>query len=134
MTDIMATICLVQMEKLQANLEWRRHIRDDYDRRLSVKVKRPVKSETVQYYYIRVPHDVRDMFIDYLAERKIHTSVHFKPLHMYNVMKEHLMFDRDYPVSSHEWKGLVTIPCHGGMSDVDIDYVVFWINKFFDEK
>jgi perosamine synthetase len=135
MIDIAAAICLEQMKKLPANLERRRYIRDRYDAELHDMVRRPAKSETVQYYCMRVPPEDRDSLIDYLADKKIHTSVHFKPLYKYKALHEHLVFPkRPYSVSDREWLGLVSIPLHTGMTDEDIDYVIYWVNKYFDEK
>ena len=87
-------------------------------------------SETVQYYVSRVPEEHRDKMIDYLTDKKIHTSVHFKPLYLYEPLKQ----DREYPVCETEWKKLLTLPCHNRMSDEDIDYVVYWVNKYFEEN
>ena len=133
MIDIMAALCLSQMEKLPNSLAWRRHIRDRYDNELHPLIRRPAKSDTVQYYPIRVPYEDRDKLIDYLSEKYIHTSVHFKPLHLYKALRPHLTFGmRDYPVADLEWKKLVSLPCHGGMTDDDIDYVIYWVNKYFN--
>ena len=89
-------------------------------------------TETVQYYCAKVDPDVRDDLIDYLADKKIHTSVHFKPLHLYDVVKD--MNDREYPVADVEWKKLISLPCHPGMSNKDIDYVIYWVKKYFNNQ
>ena len=68
--------------------------------------------------------------IDYLADKKIHTSVHFKPLYKYTPLKQ----DREYPVCESEWTKLISLPCHNNMKDEDIDYVVYWVNKYFEEN
>ena len=85
-----------------------------------------------RYYCAKVDPDVRDDLIDYLADKKIHTSVHFKPLHLYDVVKD--MNQRDYPVADVEWKKLISLPCHPGMSDEDIDYVIYWVSQYFSEN
>lgn len=130
MTDLTAAIGLAQMPKLPKNLEHRRHIQERYNSELPPEVQRPVWSETVQYYCARVDSNSRNALISFLADKKIHTSVHFKPLYLYNVMKQ----SRDYPVSDFEWKRLISLPCHNGMSDEDIDYVVYWVSKFFEQQ
>jgi dTDP-4-amino-4,6-dideoxygalactose transaminase len=89
-------------------------------------------SETVQYYCARVDADHRDKLIDYLADKKIHTSVHFKPLHKYNVVKG--MNQREYPVADTEWKRLISLPCHPGMTEEDIDYVIYWVKQYFKDQ
>ena len=132
MIDLQATICLEQMKKLDKNLEWRRHIQKRYNEELKNVIQIPPHSETVQYYCAKVPPDVRDDLIDYLADKKIHTSVHFKPLHLYDVVKD--MNQREYPVADVEWKKLISLPCHPGMSDEDIDYVIHWVLEYFSEN
>ena len=131
MIDIMASICLQQMKKLPKNLEWRRHVQKRYNEELADCIIAPPHSETVQYYCAKVPPEHRDNLIDYLASKNIHTSVHFKPLHKYNVVKS--MNQREYPVADVEWKKLISLPCHPGMNDEDIDYVMYWVREYFAE-
>lgn len=128
MIDLTAALGLVQMRKLDDNLRWRRHIQSRYNAELSENIQRPAWSETVQYYCARVDDKKRDSLIDYLASKKIHTSVHFKPLHSYKVTRQ----ERLYPVADREWKRLISLPCHNAMSEEDIDYVVYWVNSFFE--
>jgi len=130
MIDILATIALEQMKKLDANLEWRRHIQKRYNDELHPMVQRPAWTETVQYYCSRVPAEHRDSLIEYLGSKKIHTSVHFKPLHKYDIVKQ----DREYPVADKEWLRLISLPVHPGMTEEDIDYVIYWVNQYFDEQ
>jgi perosamine synthetase len=130
MIDLQAAICLEQMKKLPKHLEWRRHIQRSYNEQLDGLIRTPAHSETVQYYCARVPSGERDNLIDYLADKKIHTSVHFKPLHKYKVVNQ----DRDYPVADREWKKLISLPCHPGMTQEDIDYVIYWVKKYYEEK
>lgn len=131
MIDIMAAICLVQMDKLEETLAIRRHVQSRYSRELMDYLEAPVPSGTVQYYCARVkdPAD-RDPLIDYLAHKKIHTSVHFKPLHLHPILKQKWQFPR----AEAEWKRLISLPCHAAVTDADIDYVVYWIKKYFEDK
>jgi perosamine synthetase len=130
MIDLSAAICLEQMKKLPKNLEWRRHIQKCYNEGLEGLIRTPAHSETVQYYCARVPAAERSDMIDYLADKKIHTSVHFKPLHKYSVVKQ----NRDYSVADREWQKLLSLPCHPGMTQEDIDYVIYWVKEYYGEK
>ena len=65
----------------------------------------------------------------HLATKKIHTSVHFKPLYKFGPLKQ----NREYPVCEAEWIKLITLPCHNRMLEEDIDYVVYWVNLYFQE-
>ena len=130
MIDLQAAICLEQMKKLPKHLEWRKYIQRRYNEELSELIRIPEHSETVQHYAARVPSMERDDLIDYLADKKIHTSVHYKPLHNHSIVKQ----NRDYPVADREWKKLVSLPCHPGMSEEDIEYVIYWIKEFYGER
>lgn len=129
MIDILAAIGLEQMKKLPKNLAFRRYIQKRYNEGLSPLVQRPPHSETVQYYVARVPKEHRNSLINFLATKKIHTSVHFKPLHKYDILKQ----EREYPVADLEWPKFISLPCHNAMTDYDIDYVIFWVNKYFEK-
>ena len=59
----------------------------------------------------------------------IHTSVHFKPLHKYDITET----KRNYPVADSEWKKLLSLPVHPAMTDDDVDYVVYWVKKYFED-
>ena len=145
MIDIMAALGLSQMKKLPQFLDTRRHIQKRYNEELSSVIERPAYSDTVQYYCARLPvkkHNFapdgtgfssigRDQLIDYLADKKIHTSVHFKPLHLYELMRDD---SKKLPVSEEEWVKLITLPTHSGMTDDDIDYVVYWVNRFIEDE
>lgn len=129
MIDIIAALGLSQLNRMDETLSRRRHVRDRYNAELPDAVIRPVDSDTVQYYIARVSSDLRDKLIDYLSDKKIHTSVHFKPLHKFTLLKN----DRHYPVADIEWLKLVSLPCNNAMTDEDISYVVYWVTKFFEE-
>ena len=130
MIDLQAAIALEQMKKLPKHLEWRRHIQKCYNEELNGLIRIPVWSETVQHYGARVPTAERNDMINYLADKKIHTSVHYKPLHTHKIVKQ----DRSYTVADREWKKLVSLPCHPGMTQEDIDYVIYWVKEFYGER
>ena len=130
MIDIIAAICLEQMKKLPDHLKFRRHIQKRYNQELNPIIERPPHSETVQYYVSRVPKKDRNNLINFLTSKNIHTSVHFKPLYKYTPLKQ----NRDYPVSDTEWEKFLTLPCHNRMTEDDISYVIYWVNKYFEDN
>lgn len=133
MIDITAAICLEQMKKLTDHLIRRRHIQQRYNQELKDYLEPPEWSETVQYYCARVPKEHRDNLVYYLAQKKIHTSVHFKPLHKYEVFKEYIK-GHTYPIADDEWLKLISLPCHPGVTGHDINYVIYWVKQYFEEN
>ena len=129
MIDIMAAIGLTQMKRLPDLIKKRQHIQKMYNENLHESIQRPLWSHTCQYYSCKVKSDIRNKLIDYLNTKNIHTSVHFKPLHLHPLLKQ----DRDYPVADVEWEKSISLPCHYGMADDDINYVIYWVNKFMDK-
>ena len=135
MIDLTAALCLEQMKKLPKNLEWRRYIQSKYNKELNSEIERPPHSETVQYYCAKVSPEHRADLIDYLASKNIHTSVHFKPLHKYEIIKNNMTHkDKKFPIADREWLKLITLPVHPAMSEEDIDYVIYWVNKYFENE
>tara|TARA_Y100001963_G_scaffold11999_1_gene15157 strand:+ start:425 stop:1522 length:1098 start_codon:yes stop_codon:yes gene_type:complete len=130
MIDIMAAIGLTQMKRLPDLIKKRQYIQKIYNEQLHESVQRPLWSHTCQYYSCKVKSDIRNDLINYLAKKNIHTSVHFKPLHLHPLLKQ----DRSYPVADVEWEKSITLPCHYSMTDDDIDYVIYWVNKFLDKN
>ncbi len=132
MTDLTATICLEQMKKLNSHLEIRRNIQKLYNKELVNVIETPEWSETVQYYCARVSAKDRDQLIDYLADKKINTSVHFKPLHKHTLLKK--MNNRPYYCADKEWLKLISLPCHPNMKISDAEYVIYWIKEYFKDN
>ena len=52
-------------------------------------------------------------------------------LHKYGILRQTNY--RDYPVADNIWESLISLPCHPAMTDEDIDYVIYWVNKYFEE-
>ena len=128
MIDIMAAIGLTQMKRLPDLINRRQYIQKIYNKNLHREIKRPMWSDVCQFYSCKVNPDLRNKLIKYLSDKKIHTSVHYKPLHLHSILKQ----NRDYPVADVEWKKSITLPCHYGMTDEEIEYVIYWVNSFFD--
>lgn len=127
MNDIQAGLCLAQLGKLDRLLSIRRKIQECYNSELSDLIETPVWTENVQWYCARVPEEHRNSLMSYLASKRIHTAVHFKPLHLHPLFKR----NREFPVADSEWPKLISLPCHPKMTDYDIDYVIHWVREYF---
>ena len=94
---------------------------------ISKQIQTPPFSYSVQHYVIKVDPEKRNKLIDFLKEKNIHTSVHYRPLHLFTQFRD----ESEFPVADKEWKRMISLPVHMNMTDDDIKYVIFWVKEFF---
>lgn len=135
MTDLTASLCLSQFKKLKINLKKRRYIRDYYKKKLSNYLEFLTDSDTVQYMIVKVKNrNERDNLISFLKTKNIQTSVHYKPLHLFTLFKKRYNQKGTFEVSNTLWKKILTLPCHPGLRETEINYVCYWIKSFYEKK
>ena len=138
MTDIMASLGLVQMRRYPKMLERRQEIVARYNAALdglNVTVLNHKDAEhcsSHHLYMVRLPGKSREevnRVMEQMAERGIATNVHFKPLPMMTAYKA-LGFDiADYPNAYRLFENEITLPLYTRLTDEEVDYV---INNFVD--
>jgi perosamine synthetase len=133
MSDIAATLGLVQLEKLdQLNLK-RRRIVNKYNAELANIhwLEKPVEKEYAyssnHNYVVKINAKERDIFIEYLLNNGISAGVHYIPNHLYQVYKPYY---RSLPVVESVWKKLVSLPLFPDLSDDQFDYIINIIRGF----
>ena len=132
MTDIMAALGLVQMERYPKLLERRHEIVAKYNAALkdcNVAVLNHMDAahcSSHHLYLVRLLGKTREetnKVIEQMAERGIATNVHYKPLPMMTAYKA-LGFDiKNYPNAYHLFENEITLPLHTRLSDEDVDYI-----------
>lgn len=134
MTDVMAAIGLVQLERYPQLLQRRRQIIGMYDealRDLDVQVLNHYPTADTQssgHLYItrllgKSPEE-RNAVITRMADRDIACNVHYKPLPMMTAYKT-MGFDiNDYPNAYDLFKNEVTLPLHTKLTNEMVEYVI----------
>ena len=132
MTDIMAALGLVQMERYKGILERRYEIVRRYDEALKDLPVAVLNHKDVDHcgshhlYLVRLLGKTREdanKVIEQMAERGIACNVHYKPLPMMTAYKA-LGFDiKNYPNAYHLFENEVSLPLHTKLTDEDIEYV-----------
>ena len=133
MTDIMAALGLVQMERYPKLLERRHEIVVKYNAALKdcnvavLNHKDADHCSSHHLYLVRLLGKTREetnKVIEQMAERGIATNVHYKPLPMMTAYKA-LGFDiKNYPNAYHLFENEITLPLHTCLSDEDVEYVI----------
>ena len=133
MTDIMAALGLVQMERYPKLLKRRQEIVAKYNdalKGLPVAVLNHKDDDhcgSHHLYLVRLLGRTREeanKVIEQMAERGIATNVHYKPLPMMTAYKA-LGFDiKDYPHAFHLFENELTLPLHTCLTDEQVEYVI----------
>ena len=138
MTDIMASIGLVQLKRYPGLLKRRRDIIERYTQGIAADDVDIMKHFTDEYtssghlYLVRLlGKDVkeRNELITRLAEAGVATNVHFKPLPMHTAYKN-MGFDiKDFPHSYNMYRNEITLPLHTCLTDEQVEYVIEQFNR-----
>ena len=133
MTDIMAALGLVQMERYKGILEKRYKMVARYNEAFKdlpvalMNHKDADHCSSHHLYLVRLLGRTREeanRVIEQMAERGIACNVHYKPLPIMTAYKA-LGFDiKDYPNAYNLFVNEVTLPLNTKMSEEDLEYVI----------
>ena len=133
MTDIMAALGLVQMQRYPEMLKRRYEMVAKYNeafKNLPVALPNHKDAEhcsSHHLYLVRLLGKTREetnRVIEQMAERGIATNVHYKPLPMMTAYKA-LGFDiKDFPNAYHLFENEITLPLNTKMTDEMLQYVI----------
>lgn len=135
MDDIHAAIGLVQLDKIQADLNMRAKIRKRY-----LSLLKDVEGITIpfaeineftsNYIFTIVLKDStfekREKIRSKLAESGIQTSVHYPAVHRFSIYKD---FYFNLPFTDYVADNLITLPMYSKLNDDDILYVTSSLNN-----
>lgn len=133
MTDIMAGIGLVQMDRYEGILERRREIIEKYDANFKAFGIRGLPhymddwQSSGHLYITRVPGislEQRQEIIVKMAEDGIATNVHYKPLPLMTAYKNMGFNIKDYPNAYRQFVNEITLPLHTKLTDEEVAYVI----------
>ncbi len=142
MTDIMAAIGLVQLDRYPELLKRRQAIIKLYNELLNKDKVEILEHNTDTYHsnghlmltrVKNIDDAKRNEIIIKLAEAGIASNVHYKPLPMHTAYKN-LGFDiKDYPNAFNMYKNEITLPLHTLLTDDDVKYICKEYNRILDE-
>ncbi len=135
MTDIMAAIGLIQLQRFEAMSAKRRALHELYSDALVTKdwAILPFQSdgqgtETCYHLYpLRIrgfSEFQRDLLIQELADAGVATNVHFMPLPMFSFYQGLGYSIHDYPNAYQQYANEITLPLYSTLDPADAGYVV----------
>lgn len=132
MTDVVASVGLVQLERYKSMLKRRREMIRLYDEALlprgieSLNHYDSKHSSSGHLYLTRIPNATeqqRNEIIIHMADAGIATNVHYKPLPMFTAYKNLGFSIDDYPNAFNMYKNEITLPLHTMLKNDDIKYI-----------
>lgn len=143
MTDIMASLGIVQLKRYPELLKRRKEIIEKYNEGLADLDVRVLKhygddfSSSGHLYLVRLNGKTREecnKIIIKMAEAGVATNVHYKPLPLLTAYKD-LGFDiKDYPNAYAMYENEITLPLHTKLCDEEVDYVINTFRKSLSEE
>lgn len=132
MNDIVATIGLGQLARLDTMNQRRKNIQQLYREGLSkfsqIALPPCDTDESLSSWHIFcVQAEERDNLITYLRDRNIATGVHYKPIHLYDCYGK----QPTLPVAEVIWKKILSLPMHFSLSDNEVERVIRTIGEYY---
>ena len=135
LTDLQSALGIVQLAKSDALSQARRRIAESYTNALQFieALETPFvptdRQSSWHLYVLRLQPNLlridRDRFIQELAERGVHASVHFIPLHLQpGYQKRYGYREGDLPTAEHEYRRYFSLPIYPTMSAAEVEYVI----------
>jgi dTDP-4-amino-4,6-dideoxygalactose transaminase len=130
LSDVLASIALVQLDKLERHAEIRRRQFALYDEAVAeldgidALERDPRDTHALHLYVVRVRADragaTRDDYQQALAAENIGTSIHFLPVHRLSAYRERFPDQPPLPVAERAGGELLSLPLSPAHSDDDI--------------
>jgi dTDP-4-amino-4,6-dideoxygalactose transaminase len=128
LSDVLASIALVQLGKLERHREIRARQFALYDEALggldwiAPLARDDRDTHALHLYVVRITQGSRDEYRRLLDERGISTSIHFLPVHTLSYYRER--FPHSLPVAERAGAEIMSLPLSPAHSDDDIAYVI----------
>lgn len=142
LTDIAASIGLVQLDRYPKLLERREDIIDQYNKGFEGTRIKPLSHSSEDYKscgHLYITHvegatfEQRGEIIVKMAERGISCNVHYKPLPLLTAYKN-LGFDiENYPNAYNYYVKEITLPLHTRLSDEDVAVIIEYCKGIVEE-
>jgi dTDP-4-amino-4,6-dideoxygalactose transaminase len=127
--DLRASIGIVQLDKLENDIQKRKRIRKFYIDNLCESDKLLIPFlDNIEYssnyifpvFLKNVDINTRDIIRDLLAEHGIQTSIHYPPVHRFSIYNEYFT---ELPLTDKYYESSITLPMYGNLEESDIKYI-----------
>ena len=131
LSDVLASIALVQLDKLDRHREIRQRLFAAYDDALVTLdgieplARDPRDTHALHLYVVRVDPEragaTRDEYQRALADENIGTSIHFLPVHRLSAYRDLFRNQAPLPVAERAGTEVLSLPLSPAHSDADVE-------------
>jgi perosamine synthetase len=137
MDEMSAALGAIQISRIDALLERRRHVAEMYRMRLSdiegitLPSDPPGVKRSWFVYVIRLdPQYDRDTVMEAMESRGIPTRPYFSPIHLQPFYQERFGFQwGDFPVTESVASSTIALPFHNNLTENEVDYIAETLNE-----
>ena len=142
LSDVLASIALVQLDKLEQHGEIRRRQFAAYDEAVAELegieplARDPRDTHAYHLYVVRIDAEraggTRDEYQRRLAEENIATSIHFLPVHTLTAYRDRLPDQPPLPIAERAGAEVLSLPLSPAHSDADIADAISALRRVHD--
>lgn len=144
MTDILAAIGLVELERFEENLNRRETIFRKYEAAfkhlpwaLTPLFESADRQSCFHLYQLRIANATeseRDAIMQRIFDQDVSVNVHFQPLPLLTAYKSRGFKMEDYPESWNKYSNEITLPVYYDLTDAQVDIVIAAVISAVENK
>jgi len=125
LNEFSAAVGLAQLSTLDKLNKKRLLVATKFHKKINVEGRMPLRKEcSYHFYWILVKN--RDDFRKKMANARIETGIHYKPIHKMSMYKSNVKL----PVTEEIGQQIVTLPTHPNLTEENMDRIIESVNKF----
>jgi UDP-4-amino-4,6-dideoxy-N-acetyl-beta-L-altrosamine transaminase len=136
LTDFQAALGISQMDKADNGLKRRREIAAKYEKAFEGKSWIKTQSGNIEghaYHLYIIEVERRLELYNFLKTKKIHTQVHYIPIHLMPYYRNQGWKEDDMPFAEKYYKGCLSLPMFPTLTVEEQDFVISQLFHFFEK-
>jgi UDP-4-amino-4,6-dideoxy-N-acetyl-beta-L-altrosamine transaminase len=135
-TDMQASLGIVQLKRLDWSIQRRNEIAEKYDVAFAETViKTPYRAKNITHafhlYIIQVPAEERKGLYEFLRANRIFSQVLYIPAHTMPYYRQFGWKAGDMPVAEEFYKHCLALPMFPSLTDEELDWVIDKVKEYF---
>lgn len=138
-SNLLGALGISQLNKIDRIIKRRTEIANYYIKELVnysfIKLPKITKGAVTNWhiFYLLIPPQQRDWFIEALRAEGIMANVHYHPLHLNQFYKKECIFESgDFPNAMKFYQSIVRIPIYPSLSDSETEDVISAVKKILN--